>query len=71
MLRSKYESLVKTLVAEGVDFSRDVWSLRSDELRDFNEFAKKFGYKKPLQHSRGFGFYLLLQKVYNKMEERV
>ena len=61
---------MKQLVSEGMNFGRDVWSLRTDELTEFVELAKKYGYKKPLLHSRGFGFYLLLQKVYNKMEER-
>lgn len=70
MVQSKYEPLVKTLVSEGMNFRRDVWQLRSDELTEFGELAKKHGYKKPLQHSRGFGFYLLLQKVYNKMENK-
>ena len=67
MIKSKYEPLVKTLVANGIDLTRDVWSLSYSELGDFSDLAKKYGYKKPLQHSRGFGFYLLLQKVYEKM----
>ncbi len=60
MTRSKYEPLVKQLVSEGVDLTKDVWSLSSSELGTFGEYAKKYGYKKPLLHSRGFGFYLLL-----------
>ena len=68
MLQSKYEPLVKALISEGVDFSRDVWQLHGSELSTFAEYAKKYGYKKPLLHSRGFGFYCLLQRVYNKME---
>ena len=71
MVQSKYEPLVKQLVADGMNFGRDVWSLRTDELTKFGELAKKYGYKKPLLHSRGFGFYLLLQKVYNKMEDKL
>lgn len=70
MVQSKYEPLVKQLVADGMNFGRDVWSLRTDELTEFGELAKKYGYKKPLLHSIGFGFYLLLQKVYNKMEDK-
>lgn len=67
MKNSKYEPLVKDLVSKGVDFTRDVWTIHSSELTDFSELAKKYGYRKPLLHSRGFGFYCLLQKVYESM----
>lgn len=56
MINSKYEPLVKSLVSDGVDFSRDVWTLSGSELTDYSELAKKYGYQKPVLHSRGFGF---------------
>lgn len=68
MINSKYEPLVKSLVSDGVDFSRDVWTLSGSELTDYSELAKKYGYQKPVLHSRGFGFYQLLQKVHKRMK---
>jgi len=62
-LKSKYEPLVKELVANGVDFSRDVCWLNHCELTRYSELAKQYGYKKPLLHSRGYSFYQLLQRV--------
>lgn len=67
MITSKYEPLVKQLVAEGVDFSRDVWTLRHSELSDYREMAKKYRYCGTALHSRGFSFYILLQNVYRKL----
>ncbi len=66
---NKYTDLVLKLVADGVDFSRDVMLLNHCELTKYNELAKVYGYKKPVLHSRGFGFYMLLQKIYNKMSK--
>ena len=60
-LKSKYEPLVKELVANGVDFSRDAMMLSHSEL------AKKYGYKKPLLHSRGFGFYEMLAALFKQL----
>jgi hypothetical protein len=67
MITSKYEPLIKDLISRGVDFSRDVWQLTYSELDMYSELAKKYGYKKPVLHTRGFGFYMLLQKVNEKM----
>ncbi len=67
-LKSKYEPLVKELVANGVDFSRDAMMLSHSELTEYSELAKKYGYKKPLLHSRGFGFYEMLRRVNSKMQ---
>lgn len=67
MISSKYEPLVKQLAANGVDFSRDVRVLDDSELQGYHNLSKKYGYKKPLLHSRGYGFYQLLQKVYKKL----
>ena len=67
-LKSKYELLVKELVANGVDFSRDAMMLNHSELTEYSELAKKYGYKKPLLHGRGFGFYEMLRRVHRKMQ---
>ena len=69
MNTNKYKDLVLNLVGSGVDFSRDVWQLSNSELTKYSDLAKSYGYKKPVLHSRGFGFYMLLQKVYNKLKE--
>lgn len=66
MKTDKYLHLINTLKNQGVDFSRDVWTLSQSELSEFADIAKKYGYKKPVLHSRGFGFYMLLQKISNK-----
>ena len=65
MKKAKYELLVAKLVADGVDFSREAMLLSHSELTMFSELAREYGYKKPLLHSRGFGFYELLRRVYN------
>ena len=67
MNTNKYKNLVVSLVASGVDFSKDVWLLDHSELTKYSDLAREYGYKKPLLHSRGFGFYMLLQRVYNKI----
>ena len=67
MVTSKYEPLVKMLVADGENFKREAMLLSHSELTKYSELAKKYGYKKPLLHSRGFGFYELLRRVYKKM----
>ena len=64
----KYKALVSQLVTNGEDFKRDVCQLSGSELTLFAEYAKAYGYKKPLLHSRGYGFYMLLQNVYNKLK---
>ena len=69
MVKSKYEPLVKELVAGGTDFTKDVWTLSSSELGTYSDYARMYGYRKPLLHSRGFGFYLLLQKVWKAMNQ--
>lgn len=68
MNTNKYKDLILNLVSSGVDFSRDVWQLSNSELTKYSDLAKSYGYKKPVLHSRGFGFYMLLQKVYNKLK---
>ena len=68
MNTNKYKNLVVSLVANGVDFSKDVLLLDHSELTKYSDLAREYGYKKPLLHSRGFGFYMLLQKVYNKLK---
>lgn len=68
MNTNKYKDLILNLVGSGVDFSRDVWQLSNSELTKYSDLAKSYGYKKPVLHSRGFGFYMLLQKVYNKLK---
>lgn len=64
---NKHELLVNQLVADGVDFSRDGMMLPHSELSYFSELAKNFGYKEPLLHSRGYGYYEKLRKLYKKM----
>ena len=67
---NKYKDLVSYLVTvEKVDFSRDVMLLTHTELTKYHNLAKVYGYKKPVMHSRGFGFYMLLQRIYNKMSK--
>lgn len=64
----KYKALVLQLVSNGEDFTRDACQLSHSELTQFAEHAKAYGYKKPVLHSRGYGFYMLLQNVYNKLK---
>lgn len=68
----RYESLVNELIAKGVNFELDVFCRNSHENTDvdWSELASNYGYRKPKNgyFSRGGHFYLLLQKVYNKME---
>lgn len=65
---NKYKDLVLNLVASGETFTREACELSHSELTKYHDLAKSYGYKKPLLHSRGYGFYLLLQRVYNKMQ---
>lgn len=66
-MNSKYFVLVFYLEKQGVNFKRDVYQLNQSELCFYDDLAKEFGYKKPTLHSRGFGFYLLLQKAAENM----
>lgn len=68
MNTQKYKALVLQLVAIGEDFTREACQLSHSELTQFAEYAKAYGYKKPVLHSRGYGFYMLLQNVYNKLK---
>lgn len=67
MKATKYDELVKNLVASGTDFTRSVYALSGSELGTFHDLARRYGYRKPLMFSRGFGFYLLLQRVYRRL----
>lgn len=69
MNTNKYKDLILNLVGSGVDFSRDAWLLSGSELTKYSDLAKSYGYKKPLLNSRGFGFYVLLQKVYDRLKK--
>lgn len=68
MNTQKYKALVLQLVANGEDFTREACQLSLSELTQFAEHAKAYGYKKPVCHSRGYGFYMLLQNVHNKLK---
>lgn len=68
MNTQKYKALVLQLVANGEDFTREACQLSHSELTQFAEYAKAYGYKKPVLHSRGYGFYMLLKNVYNKLK---
>lgn len=63
----KYGDLVAELVAKGVNFEADVFC-RTREI-DWDGLAERYGYIRPktAYFSRGGCFYLLLQKVYKKM----
>lgn len=67
----KYKDLVLNLTAQGVNLTLDVWHRNSRENydTDWNELAKKYGYRKPKNgyFSTGGHFYILLQRVYNKI----
>ena len=67
----KYKGLVISLTAKGVDFTKDVWQRNSgaNYETDWNELAKVYGYRRPktAYFSNGGCFYMLLQKVYNKI----
>lgn len=65
---SKYKDLVLNLAANGETFTRNACELSHCELTKYSDLAKSYGYKKPVLHSRGFGFYMLLQRVYNKLQ---
>lgn len=69
-MNSKYFVLVYYLEKQGVNFKKGVFDLNESELYFYGDLAREFGYKKPLQHSRGFGFYLLLQKAAKNMHSQ-
>lgn len=66
-MTTRYETLVKELCAAGVDFTADPFN--RDRGTDWEQLAKEYGYRRPktAYFSRGGCFYMLLQKVYNKM----
>lgn len=66
----KYGDLVAELVAKGVNFDTDVFC-RTREI-DWCCLAQKYGYRRPKTSYFGSGgcFYLLLQKVYRKMNRK-
>ena len=68
MNTQKYKALVLQLVANGENFTREACQLSHSELTQFADYAKAYGYKKPVLHSRGYGFYMLLKNVYNKLK---
>lgn len=57
------ETIYKTLGQTSNFWKRDVNELSLSELSRLSDIAKEIGYKKPLQHSRGFGFYMYMQRV--------
>lgn len=65
---NKYKFLVVSLVADGEMFDREPCQLSHCELTKYHELAKSYGYKKPVLHSRGYGFYMLLRRVYNSLK---
>ena len=58
--------IITSLVNDGFNFSRNVYQLSTSELSDFAELAKSVNYKGTATHSKGFSFYVHLQKIYNK-----
>lgn len=58
--------IISRLINDGFDFTRNVYQLSISELSYFSELAKQCKYKGTKTHSKGFSFYIHLQKIYNK-----
>lgn len=67
---AKYEILVKSLINDGEDLTKEFQILSYSELTKFSDLAKVWGYKRSkfAYHSTGSCFYVLLQRVYNRMK---
>lgn len=60
------QRIISQLVNDGFDFSKNVYQLSGSDWFKFYELSKKVNYKGTKNHSRGFSFYIHLQKIYNK-----
>lgn len=69
-MNSKFFVLAFYLESKGVNLKKSVFNLSQSELCFYDDLAREYGYKKPMQHSRGFGFYLRLQKAAIKMHSK-
>lgn len=58
--------IISQLLNDGFDFSKNVYQLSTSDLSKFYELSKTVNYKGTKTHSRGFSFYIHLQKIYNK-----
>lgn len=58
--------IISQLLNDGFDFSKNVYQLSTSDLSKFYELSKTVNYKGTKMHSRGFSFYIHLQKIYNK-----
>lgn len=61
-MEDKIFTLVYYLKSMGVTFEERVEMLTQSQLSFYDDLAKEWGYKKPLNYSRGYGFYMKLQK---------
>ena len=58
--------IISRLINDGFDFTRNVYQLSISEFSFFSDLAKQCRYKGTKNHSKGFSFYIHLQKIYNK-----
>lgn len=62
-MEDKIFTLVYYLKSMGVNFEERVEMLTQSQLSFYDDLAKEWGCKKPINYSRGYGFYMRLQKV--------
>lgn len=66
-MEDKIFVLVYYLKSMGVNFEERVEMLTQSQLCFYDDLAKEWGYKKPVNYCRGYGFYQKLQKEARNM----